>query len=567
MSSDQPRGGLKVLVAEDDPPSCVLLKRMLGKFGFDVVVARDGVEAVEKFSIEKPELVLMDVMMPKMDGYEAARSIKSIAPDEFVPLIFLTAIQDEDALAKCLEVGGDAFLTKPYTRTILGSKIDAMLRIRDLYASVRQQNIAITRLQQQFLAEQRLAEKVFSSVVRGGNRNDGIRSLLSPSAIFNGDLFVTATRATGELHFLVADFSGHGLSAAIAAMPASDIFYSMTSGGYGIADIAETINRKLKSILPADMFCAACIGAVDTIERKLAVWNGGMPPVLIVDSQNRIRARAPSRHMALGVLNAERFDRALQFFALAGDDRIFAYTDGLVDAPIATGGRFSQAGFEACFDAPVAPGRQFDWIIDSLREISGEGFNDDLTLVEIDTQATNVAARGREAAPSRAASNWETALLIEVPALRTYDPVPYLLGLLLEIQGLQPQKETLLTILSELFKHALDDRLLGLTGGSGARSVEPEHYNSERATRLAALASGFVRFSIRHRALTHGGDLTIQVESGGADGMDNAPPPDDRFNPSTMSRGLGMLRTLCASARFMGGANRVEVVYRWGNPR
>ena len=555
MNSQSP--ALKVLVAEDHAPSSTIMCRMLEHYGYDVVVARDGEQAIEKYRSEKPQLVLMDVLMPRMNGYEAVRQIKEIAGDDFVPVIFVTAIHDEDALAKCVEVGGDAFLTKPYSHTVLKSKIDAMLRIRSLHDRVVVQNRAISHFQDQLLNEQRVAEKVFHTIVRSGRSGEqGVRCVNSAKSIFNGDLFLTAKRATGELHFLIADFTGHGLSAAIGALPVSDIFQSMTSNGCSVADIAEVMNAKLKRILPGDMFCAACIGSVDAIERRLTLWNGGLPPVFIVDGNNRIRERLPPAHLALGILDEQKFDRSVQVFALEPRDRIFACTDGLIDAPIATGGRFTQDGYEACFEAPVPSNMQFDWIIDSVREIGEGNQNDDLTLIEIDTNLDESVSVAKTAAASRVPSTWETSLRIDMPALQAFDPVPHFLRLLSEIQGLDSHKANLVTILTEMYVHALDGVLLGMNPELRADHAGAPRYFEERTAKLRALERGSIYFSLRHRVEGCGGELIIQVASSGG---------EKNFNQVPLSgRRLPLLRTLCDCVYVMGSGNCVEATYRWG---
>ena len=96
----------------------MVLQAILEHDGHRVLTADNGQEAVERFQAESPDVVLMDVMMPVMDGYEATRRIKAGCGERFVPVIFLTALTDEHALALCIEAGGDDFLTKPYNRVI-----------------------------------------------------------------------------------------------------------------------------------------------------------------------------------------------------------------------------------------------------------------------------------------------------------------------------------------------------------------------------------------------------------------------------------------------------------------
>ena len=116
---------LTILIADDDLPNRFLLQTILDKQGFNVLQADDGLQAVEVFKRERPDLVLMDIKMPNMDGYEATRNIKAMSGETFVPVIFLTATSDSDGLAKCVESGGDDFLTKPYNHVLLKARIDA----------------------------------------------------------------------------------------------------------------------------------------------------------------------------------------------------------------------------------------------------------------------------------------------------------------------------------------------------------------------------------------------------------------------------------------------------------
>ena len=99
----------RILVADDDTANNMLLRALLEEQGYEVLSAANGQEAVDLYRAELPDMVLMDVKMPIMDGYEAAQQIKSIPIDGFVPLIFLTAMTEEEGLVKCIESGGDDF--------------------------------------------------------------------------------------------------------------------------------------------------------------------------------------------------------------------------------------------------------------------------------------------------------------------------------------------------------------------------------------------------------------------------------------------------------------------------
>jgi two-component system, HptB-dependent secretion and biofilm response regulator len=556
----------KALVVDDDQTNRLILQRLLERDGFAVTTADNGAQAVEVFLHNRFDLILMDVLMPVMDGYEATRRIKAHETDQFTPVIFLTAVQDEQSLARCVDAGGDDFLTKPYNHVILRSKIRAMLRFGELHGTIRRQNKQLSYHQQLLAEEQAIAERIFQGVINaGGGQVNGVRYLLSPMSVFNGDLLLTARRSTGELHLLVGDFTGHGLSAAVGAVPVSDIFYSMTSNGFSIGDIAEAINRKLKQIMPANIFLAAGLLAIDALEKKLVVWNGGMPDVLVIDVHNSIRQRARSRHLPLGVLADAVFDRAVDVFAIDYGERIYACSDGVIDAPLAAGGRFSKAGYDECFGPHVSAEQQFDWIVDSLRELQGDGPQDDLTLLEV-TVSQQLASVDAGEAPlhqRHAASGWQVKFDLDAQTLRQVDPVPLLMRVLSEIQGLERHKEILYTILAELITNALDHGILQLDSAMKSRPAGFASYYGERDARLARLESGYLRVALQHAAHAGGGKLTVRIDDSGP-GFDYKVAPDSLdTNQSASGRGIRLLRTLCEKVEYSGNGSSVEAVFVW----
>jgi len=121
---------IKILIAEDNETDRLLLSSFVKRLGHEVVLACDGQEAVELFEKEQPHIILLDALMPRMSGFDAALSIKKLADKTLVPIIFLTSLSDAESLVMGLEAGGDDFLSKPYNHIILKAKIDAFNRMR-----------------------------------------------------------------------------------------------------------------------------------------------------------------------------------------------------------------------------------------------------------------------------------------------------------------------------------------------------------------------------------------------------------------------------------------------------
>ena len=115
----------KILVVDDDTNICELLRLYLTKEGYQVTVANDGEEGLEKFNAVKPDMVLLDVMMPGEDGFAVCRRIRSLTE---VPILFLSARTDEAAVLEGLGIGADDFLSKPFRVAELRARVAAHLR-------------------------------------------------------------------------------------------------------------------------------------------------------------------------------------------------------------------------------------------------------------------------------------------------------------------------------------------------------------------------------------------------------------------------------------------------------
>ena len=127
----------KILVVDDVEENVYALTRALRFYDYEVVSAQNGLEALEKVKDERPDLVIMDIQMPIMDGHEACRRIKSAEETRHIPVIFLTAKFPEiNDKIKGLDIGADAYLTKPFHHAELVSEVRALLRIKELYDSL-----------------------------------------------------------------------------------------------------------------------------------------------------------------------------------------------------------------------------------------------------------------------------------------------------------------------------------------------------------------------------------------------------------------------------------------------
>ena len=192
----------KILIVDDIKANRILLKQMLIMiYHSEVIEACDGQEAVSLFEQEKPCLILMDINMPVMNGYESATEIKKLSGEVHTPIIFITALSEETSLSTALESGGDDFIAKPFSGEILESKINAHLRIRELSKQLLSKNQQLSQLNQQLSREQYLIEQFFDRTFEQNHIDKRfIRYYTSPMSTFSGDVFLSECAPQGGIY-------------------------------------------------------------------------------------------------------------------------------------------------------------------------------------------------------------------------------------------------------------------------------------------------------------------------------------------------------------------------------
>ena len=564
---------MKVLIAEDSDSDRLILSALVRRLGHEVFEARDGIEAVALFADLRPDIVLLDALMPRMDGMEAARQIKVLAGEQLVPLIFLSSLSDASELARCLEAGGDDFLVKPYNRVILEAKINAFNRMRTMHRVLSDQRDQIRRQHETLVEEQRVARRVFDNVAHTGCLNaDNIRYHASPMSVFNGDVLFAADRPGGGTLIFMGDFTGHGLPAAIGAMPVAEIFYGMAAKGFSAADILREINRKLRKILPTGMFCCGAMLDADFKLGQLRTWNGGLPDGWLVQSSGGGRIAIPSKHLPLGVVPSEQFSASMTVLPVSPGDQVIVMTDGFPESRNRQGDQFGEVGVRRVLDQ-LAPGENpFPALMADIQQFTGKPeAADDLTLcaLEIIHQEQHQAQNDRT--PESALfgpSDWHCVYEVREQTLADFNPLPLLLHICMEVPGLRRKSGEVYTLLSELYNNALEHGVLELPSEWKASPDGFGRYYQERNRRLSKTDGHYIRFSLSHQPTATGGQLQVVCEDSGQ-GFDFARyfekdsevqlPPGPRY----AGRGLEMLRRMARQLRVRGCGNHVELVYDW----
>lgn len=562
---------LTVLIADDNFTDRMILSAITRRQGHDVLEAENGEQAVSLFIAARPDLVLLDALMPGMDGMDAARRMREIAGDDLVPIIFLTSLQDAHSLADCLDAGGDDFLSKPYNRVILQAKIKAFSRMRTMHHALQSNH-------RQLLLEQSVAKKVYDNVTQTGQMDiPELRHSLSSKAMFNGDTVLAQYRPDGGLHVFVGDFTGHGLPAAIGAMPLAETFYGMTGKGFELTEIVREMNAKLMRVLPVNFFCCGAALHLDPRDKTARLWIGGLPDCYWYRVDGRVSA-LPSQNLPLGVTEDEYFSVRMHRLSMQTGDRLFLWSDGIVEAENKGGHMFGEDRLRAVFEQTPEPVHLFDELLAAVSAFRGaQETSDDTTLVEVVMADPQQPGQADDLIDTPAdgtnsiSHDWRVDFEFKVHSLRHQNPMPLIMHVLGEAEGVSAYSSQLFTVISELYANALEHGVLRLDSALKLTGVGFGEYYRQRKSKLAELEEGQINLGIEHWPRKVGGKLTIRVEDSGP-GFDynslfrsgtGSDTGHDTDNGAFSGRGIPLVQQLVTRLEYFGTGNVVEVDFDW----
>jgi len=311
-----------VLVVDDTPINLDIIKGILGK-EHTIKIAINGATALKIVQKQPPDLILLDIMMPEMDGYEVCRQLKSDPISAKIPVIFVTAMSEVRDEVKGLDAGAIDYITKPISGPILCARVRTHLALKRAKEEILQQ--------QRVLQEER--ETIESIVIKMHEAphfdQRYLNFLNTPVEETSGDILLSAFKADGTQHLMLGDFTGHGLPAAIGGPLVSHIFYSMTLRNCSATEIITEINEVLYNHLPSYLFLAAAFVEVPSTREQFRVWNAGLQDTLLVREQGA--KRYPSTSPPLGCISDLSFGEG-DLISITEDDRLYIFSDGQVES-------------------------------------------------------------------------------------------------------------------------------------------------------------------------------------------------------------------------------------------
>lgn len=379
---------VKILIADDTPANVKIIEKFIQPRGYETIIAENGAEAVEKFKEHKPDIVLMDIMMPVKDGYEAAKEIKELSGPNWVPLIFLSAKSSIEEQIEGISIGGDDYLTKPVDLRMLESKLRAMLRIVKMQQELNKTSHELQNYYNKAEEEMELAKQLMDNLTSQlkMKRPDFIKVHNTPADKLSGDVIVTSCDGDGRCYILLADATGHGLSAAISQIPVTQVFNHMVEKAYSVKAIARRINSALNELLPPDRFVAATIACIDFNSQFIELWNGSNPRPLFVSKEGKIEKVFEKTNFALGMVNNDAFMSNVECYKWEGEGELLIYSDGLTEAKDQNGEDFGYERLKTVVANHVASDNEshYDKVLNELDNFKDKHNKfDDISLLAV----------------------------------------------------------------------------------------------------------------------------------------------------------------------------------------
>jgi sigma-B regulation protein RsbU (phosphoserine phosphatase) len=372
-----PREQKRILVVDDEALVAEVTTELL-RDRYEVIAVHDGASAIATAAADPPDLVLMDVSMPGMDGYETCRRLKANESTREIPVIFLTGKGAGDQVVLGFAAGGVDYVTKPFHSEALEARLATHLALHDARAELARINQA---LRNELAWAGELQRRLIGIELPESDRiSFDVTYEPVPGLHCGGDYYDIFTLSADRYLVLLGDVSGHGVQAALITVMLKSIIYRGYirghRGGFDPCDFLRWLNGRLCTELERlpELFVAMLAFLIDLGPMTATFANAGQHPPCLLRGEEIIPV--PLRGPSLGF--SSDLSWTTEVVAVAPGDRIVAFTDGLVEA-----GTGLDADAVAQVLRSCATSERFTPAVltEARRLSSTDSFGDDVTVV------------------------------------------------------------------------------------------------------------------------------------------------------------------------------------------
>ena len=310
-----------VLIVDDVGTNLLILNNILSKEGFNVLQASDGLECRQISKAQKPDLILLDIMMPLEDGFETCKKLKDNQETVDIPVIFVSALDETANKVRGFSVGAVDYVTKPYDKDEIIARVKLHLRLSKAMKAVIETQA--NRLSQLTLAQQAI-------LLNPEDLPEAKFSVYYKSVMAAGGDFYDVLPLSKEIYgYFCADVSGHNLGSSLA----TSSFKALISQNAGVVhspkETLSTVNRVLEKVLPLEIYLTAVYILLNRKKKTVKIASAGHPSVIYLPVNGLPEILSPVGDI-LGVFENVSMD-LLEMDVSAGD-RFYIYTDGIIES-------------------------------------------------------------------------------------------------------------------------------------------------------------------------------------------------------------------------------------------
>lgn len=378
VAPEQTRASDEILVVDDTPANLRLLAQILTEHGYRVRAVTSGARALDSAQASPPSLILLDIRMPGMSGYEVCERLKASPRTREVPIIFISALDDVEDKVRAFAIGGVDYITKPFQIGEVLARTETHLALRRLQDELRERSRRYER--ELALAGQIQSSFLPRSMPEVAGWDVGAR--LVPSRETSGDFYDLVPLPGGRWGIVIGDVADKGAGAALfMALSWSLIRTYLAEHPTAPARALEAVNRRLLRDTVGTEFVTTFLGVLDPGSGRLAYANAGHCPGLVLRTGGEVEW-LPRTGMALGVVDDTAWEE--EQVDLRPGDLLVLYTDGVTEAPGPGGELFRaprlQSAVEAC--GPAGPVEILESVLVAVGAFTQDAHvQDDIALI------------------------------------------------------------------------------------------------------------------------------------------------------------------------------------------
>jgi sigma-B regulation protein RsbU (phosphoserine phosphatase) len=374
----------KLVLLVDDAPANLQMMRSILKDDFKIRVATSGAKALDLVKTKpQPDLILLDVMMPEMDGYELCVILKATPEARDIPVIFLTGKTESDDETKGFQVGAVDYIHKPFSPAVVKARVHTHLVLREAREQLARQLLNINN-------ELEMAREIQLSILPHEIpkiRDLEIAARYAPMSSVAGDFYDFIIVDEKHVGILIADVSGHGLPAALIASMLKVALAAQSPHAFDPARVLAGLNQSLCGKFKHHFVTAAYV-FVDMEKKSMSYAGAGHPPLLLWHSSTGSVSEVLQNGLLLGLFPEASYSVAE--VPVEPGDKAVLYTDGILETKSPSEQEFGVDLFKGFLASSheLAADAFADSMLDELSGWSehpkGQGQEDDITLLVID---------------------------------------------------------------------------------------------------------------------------------------------------------------------------------------